>query len=564
MLATFVIGLREGLEAALIVGIVAAFLQRNAKPGAVKQMWVGVVIAILLCLAVGIGLQIISAGLPQRQQEMLECVVAAIAVVMVSYMILWMRRHSRGLKTDLERDAGSALAQGSAFALVAMAFLAVLREGLETAVFLLAAFQSSGSAVPASIGALLGIAVAVVLGWLIYRGGLRLNLSRFFRITGAVLVLVAAGLVAKTLRAAYEAGWMTIGQQHPLDLTAIARPGSVQASLLTGVLGITAQPALIEILGFLLYAVPMMLVVLWPPTRQLSRMATGRLLTGVGVAAAIIAVIFALTAPSVPTGGQVTVPVTVAVAQTLGTDGSVVPATTVDGTASVTLGGDGRLSISVTAGDVILSGTAAVTSAGTERVDGFSAVQYRSDPMTTRTDPATVPTAVTGDQLAELAGRLPIGLRAADADAAMPATFTDTARATIFLTPDGRQVVDVAVRVTRSVTVTTPTGLPVTVGSAGGAQVSATAEGRAALAAGVAARAGARRAAEIRGEVIPIMLGGFAFVMLAFGVPKLFRRRAAAPPAPRPDPPSVGPPDRDSVAADPLATAGSPARADAH
>ena len=353
MLATFVIGLREGLEAALIVGIVAAFLQRNAKPGAVKQMWVGVVIAILLCLAVGIGLQIISAGLPQRQQEMLECVVAAIAVVMVSYMILWMRRHSRGLKTDLERDAGSALAQGSAFALVAMAFLAVLREGLETAVFLLAAFQSSGSAVLASIGALLGIAVAVVLGWLIYRGGLRLNLSRFFRITGAVLVLVAAGLVAKTLRAAYEAGWMTIGQQHPLDLTAIARPGSVQASLLTGVLGITAQPALIEILGFLLYAVPMMLVVLWPPTRQLSRMATGRLLTGVGVAAAIIAVIFALTAPSVPTGGQVTVPVTVAVAQTLGTDGSVVPATTVDGTASVTLRGDGRLSISVTAGDVI-------------------------------------------------------------------------------------------------------------------------------------------------------------------------------------------------------------------
>ena len=163
--------------------------------------------------------------------------VAAIAVVMVSYMILWMRRHSRGLKTDLERVAGSALAQGSAFALVAMAFLAVLREGLETAVFLLAAFQSSGSAVLASIGALLGIAVAVVLGWLIYRGGLRLNLSRFFRITGAVLVLVAAGLVAKTLRAAYEAGWMTIGQQHPLDLTAIARPGSVQASLLTGVLG---------------------------------------------------------------------------------------------------------------------------------------------------------------------------------------------------------------------------------------------------------------------------------------------------------------------------------------
>ena len=166
------IGLREGLEAALIVGIIAAFLQRNAKPGAVKQMWIGVVVAILLCLAAGIGLQVVSAGLPQRQQEMLECVVAAVAVVMVTYMILWMREHCRGPQTDLEREAGSALAQGSALALVAMAFLAVLREGLETAVFLLAAFQSSGSAVMASIGALLGIAVAVVLGWLIYRGGL--------------------------------------------------------------------------------------------------------------------------------------------------------------------------------------------------------------------------------------------------------------------------------------------------------------------------------------------------------------------------------------------------------
>jgi len=552
VLATFVIGLREGLEAALIVGIIAAFLQRNAKPGAVKQMWVGVVIAIVLCLATGIGLQVVSAGLPQRQQEMLECVVAAIAVVMVSYMILWMRKHSRGLKTDLERDAGSALAQGSAFALVAMAFLAVLREGLETAVFLLAAFQSSGSAVLASVGALLGIAVAVVLGWLIYRGGLRLNLSRFFRITGAVLVLVAAGLVAKTLRAAYEAGWLTIGQQHPLDLTAIARPGSVQASLLTGVLGITAQPALIEVLGFVLYAVPMMVVVLWPPKRAMSRVATGRLLTGVGMAAAIVAVVLAVTAPSAPSGGSVTVPVEVAVAPTLGTDGSVVPARNVDGTATVTLSGDGRLSITVLAGDVVLSGNAAVTSVGTERVGGLSAVQYRSDPMTPGADPETVPPTVTGAQLAELVGRLPIGLRAADADGAMPARFTDTARATISITPDGRQLLDVSVRLTRSVTVTTPTGLPVTIGSAGGTKVGTTAEGRAELAAAVAARAEALQGAEIRGEVIPIMLGGFAVIMLAFGVPKLVRRRAATPPdgAPR-------------TADPPLAAAGSRSRTDA-
>ena len=151
--------------------------------------------------------------------------VAAIAVVMVSYMVLWMRKHSRDLSSDLQHATGSALARGSAGALVVMAFLAVLREGFETAVFLLAAFQSALSPVQAAIGVILGVAVAVALGYLIYRGGVKLNLSRFFRITGVVLVLVAAGLVMSTLRAAYEAGWLTVGQQTWLDLSAIARPG---------------------------------------------------------------------------------------------------------------------------------------------------------------------------------------------------------------------------------------------------------------------------------------------------------------------------------------------------
>ena len=185
----------------------------------------GVGAAVLLCLAVGIGLQLVNGALPQRQQEMLECVVAAIAVVMVSYMVLWMRAHSRDLRKDLQNAAGSALARGSAGALVVMAFLAVIREGFETAVFLLAAFQSALSPLQAAIGVVLGVAVAVALGYLIYRGGVKLNLSRFFRITGVVLVLVAAGLVMSTLRAAYEAGWLTVGQQTWLDLSAIARPG---------------------------------------------------------------------------------------------------------------------------------------------------------------------------------------------------------------------------------------------------------------------------------------------------------------------------------------------------
>src|SRR6195952_3580457 len=112
MLATFVIGLREGLEAALIIGIIAAFLKQSNRQDALRKVWLGVGAAIVLCLIVGIALQLVNASLPQRQQEMLECVVAAIAVVMVSYMVIWMRKHSRDLKSDLQNATGSALARG--------------------------------------------------------------------------------------------------------------------------------------------------------------------------------------------------------------------------------------------------------------------------------------------------------------------------------------------------------------------------------------------------------------------------------------------------------------------
>src|ERR1700733_10988584 len=162
MLPTFVIGLREGLEAALIVGIVAAFLRQRGRLDLLRLAFLGVGAAVALWLAIGIALDVISHDLPQRQQEGLETVIGAVAVVMVTYMVVWMRRHSRDLKGDLESAAGSALASGSAKALVAMAFLAVLREGFETAVFLLATFHASGNATLSWLGALLGILLALV------------------------------------------------------------------------------------------------------------------------------------------------------------------------------------------------------------------------------------------------------------------------------------------------------------------------------------------------------------------------------------------------------------------
>jgi high-affinity iron transporter len=264
VLPTFVIGLREGLEAALIVGIIAAFLGRQGRRDALRQVWVGVGIAVAICLGIAVALQLLERALPERGQEGLETVVGALAVVMVSAMIVWMRHHARAMKGQLEGAAAAALARGSAFALVAMAFLAVLREGFETSVFLLATFQASGNALTAGIGATLGVLAAVALGWAIFRGGLRLNMARFFTLTSAVLVLVAAGLVMTAFHTAHETGWVTFGQAQAFDLTWLVRPGTPLASLLTGVLGIQPTPTVIEVVAWALYVVPMLVYVLRP------------------------------------------------------------------------------------------------------------------------------------------------------------------------------------------------------------------------------------------------------------------------------------------------------------
>ena len=196
MLPSFVIGLREGVEAALIVGIIAGFLRQEGRRDALRPMWLGVAAAIAICLAAGALLELLDEELPQRQQEGLETVVGAAAIAIVSFMIVWMRRHARGLSGQLRASARSALAAGSTAALVAMAFFAVIREGLETVVFLLAVLQNADEPLTAGAGALLGIACAIAIGFAVYSGGVRINLARFFRITGLVLVLVAAGLVA--------------------------------------------------------------------------------------------------------------------------------------------------------------------------------------------------------------------------------------------------------------------------------------------------------------------------------------------------------------------------------
>jgi high-affinity iron transporter len=295
VLATLVIGLREGLEAALIVGIIAAFLKRNGR--SLVPMWIGVAAALVASVAVGVVLTVIEQALPQAAQEGMESIIGLVAVFFVTSMIVWMTHHARGMRKELEAEVGQALREGTAWALAGMAFLAVLKEGFETSVFLLATFQASTDAALAAAGAVIGVLVSAAIGVGIYQGGIRLDLGRFFRYTGIFLILVAAGLVLTMLRTAHEAGWIVAGQQRTLDLGWLAPNGSIQAALITGVLGIPADPRLIEVVGWVAYLVPMALFMFWPAGLRPRAGGIRRLQLGIGVAALALAVGAAVLAP---------------------------------------------------------------------------------------------------------------------------------------------------------------------------------------------------------------------------------------------------------------------------
>ncbi|MDQ2844931.1 MAG: FTR1 family protein [Actinomycetota bacterium] len=519
MLATLVIGLREGMEAALIVGIIAAFLKQDGKSKALRLMWTGVGLAVLLCIGIGIALAALSGALPQRQQEMLEAVIGLVAVAMVTWMVLWMRKHSKDLKRDLGTAVGGALANGTSFALVGMAFLAVVREGVETAVFLVAASQTAAGGATFS-GAGLGIGVALVLGYLVYRGGVKLNLSKFFRITGVVLVVVAGGVLMSSLYHAYEAGWITIGRQAWLNFSAFIKPGSVQESLLTGVLGIRAELTAIDVLCWLLYVIPMLVVVVWPPRRPLARRTAGRVLTGLGVTAVIAAALLA---------GLVRGPAGTAGTRAFSLTGGSAP--TAAGRLSVTLQrvADDQIVATLT-GSVAAEGLpTAVTVdkdltlplSGADEMGGHSATTFSSAPISV-TAPGTQ--TITASRLAELnGGRYPIGLRAADGSTALSVRNTAAITTTVVVDRASGSVLSVTLAVTPGMLAVQQGGqtyrvtLPL---------VNQVADQSTVPAAVVAAtdRAAASSRAAVLGAVLPWLLGVWGVIVAGSGLLLLWRR----------------------------------------
>lgn len=262
MLAPFLVMLREGVEAALIIGIIASYLKQIGRADMLPAVWLGILAAVALALFVGAGLQMVSAEFPQKQQELFEAVIGFIAVGVLTWMVFWMRRAARSIKGELHAGIDRAL-RGSTLALIGMVFLAVAREGLEAVFFLLAIFQQS-SGPQAPLGALLGLVAAAAIGWGIYAGGVRLDLRRFFRWTGVFILLVAAGLLANAVKALHEAGIWNGLQARAFDLSHILPADGPVGALLSGMFGYLDAPSVGEVAAYAIFLVVTLALFLAP------------------------------------------------------------------------------------------------------------------------------------------------------------------------------------------------------------------------------------------------------------------------------------------------------------
>ena len=253
------IGLREGLEAARVVGILVAYLRKIGRDDVLPRIWLGVGLAVALSLAIGAALTFGTYGLSFQAQELIGGILSIVATGFVTWMVFWMLRAARGLSRELRSDVDSHLA-GAGWGLVLVAFLAVGREGIETALFIWAAVQASGSTALPLDGAALGIAVAVVLGYLIYRGVLSINLSRFFTYTGVILIVVAAGVLAYGVHDLQEAGVLPGINSLAFDVTAFVPPDSWYGTLLKGTLNFSPATTWLEAIVWVAYVVPVMTI----------------------------------------------------------------------------------------------------------------------------------------------------------------------------------------------------------------------------------------------------------------------------------------------------------------
>lgn len=252
--AAFIVTLREGLEAALIVSIILAYLRQLGRTDRAPLVWWGTLGAVAVSTVVGAVIFVAAGEFEGRAEEVFEGLISLLAVGVLTWMVFWMRRQAARIRSEIQEKVDSALTGGS-MALAGLAFVMVLREGIETALFLFGVDKATGGAFPFFVGAALGLAVAAAIGLVLYRGSVRLNLRTFFKVTGALILVVAAGLLAFGIHELQEAGYLQVLTQHAFDLESSLNDDRGVGALLKAILGYHHEMSVLEVAAWATYLV---------------------------------------------------------------------------------------------------------------------------------------------------------------------------------------------------------------------------------------------------------------------------------------------------------------------
>ncbi len=265
VVASFVIALREGIEAALIIGVILAYLKKIQQTRYNKYVYFGLGLATSISIVVAFGFEMLAGGFTGANEDIFEGLTSLIAVIVLTYMIFWMDRNSRRLKGELQEKIELAITQRQLYGLVSLAFFAVFREGLETVLFLAGVRFTTESSQETIIGGMLGLFIAAILGYLIIRGSVELNLRKFFRITGIVLLIFAAGLFAFGVHELIEAGWLPpgLGGERVYDISHFLSDKSTVGSLLRALVGYNDNPFFWEAIAYVMFWITIGMALIW-------------------------------------------------------------------------------------------------------------------------------------------------------------------------------------------------------------------------------------------------------------------------------------------------------------
>jgi high-affinity iron transporter len=270
MLSALLITFREGLEAALIIGIILAYINSTGNSGRSKAVWIGRALAVTVSLIAGAVIYFSAGQLEGRAEEIFEGIATLTAAGVLTWMIFWMRKQAVNVKKHLHAQIQSALGSGSTFGLLGLAFIAVVREGIETVLFLFAAVRVSESALLSAVGSILGLAIAIGVGYAIYKGTSKLNLSTFFNVTGVVLIIFAAGLLAYGIHELQEARIIPVVIEHVWDINHILPEASVIGRFFTAIFGYNANPSLLEVTAYSIFLGFVLVSYFYPSMRRQS------------------------------------------------------------------------------------------------------------------------------------------------------------------------------------------------------------------------------------------------------------------------------------------------------